>query len=137
MGFGRIFAFVNRSLILPYLQVFRIIIVALDTWRQIARSAGIERLDLLRAKFYPLSPDHWSEQQIHLLRCRWNECNRRSERNMNHSKLSMEQEDPANVLFVINRWYQQAKQMSMSRAELQWKLNQLLEQENIQYYELY
>jgi len=86
---------------------------------------------------YPMSPDHGSEQQIHLLRCRWNECNRRSERNMNHSKLSMEQEGPANVLFVINRWYQQAKQMSMSRAELQWKLNQLLEQENVQYYELY
>lgn len=69
--------------------------------------------------------DEWQRQQIHLLRCRWGHQNRRAERR----RTADEKVTAGEILSCIDKWYQQAKGFGWERAELQWRLNQILEQE--------
>ena len=66
------------------------------------------------------------KQQIHLLRCRWGKTNRTADRR----RIGVEKADPSSVWEQINQWYQRAKTASWDRAELEWRLNQILEQEH-------
>lgn len=69
--------------------------------------------------------DEWQRQQIHLLRCRWGQRNRRAEQRQTEGKKATADE----ILSCIDQRYQQAKSYGWDRAELQWRLNQILEQE--------
>lgn len=69
--------------------------------------------------------DAWQRQQVHLLRCRWGQRNRCAERRQTErTKVTADE-----ILSCIDQWYQQAKHFGWDRAELQWRLNQILEQE--------
>lgn len=69
--------------------------------------------------------DEWQRQQIRLLRCRWGQRNRHAERKRTEDKKVTADE----ILSCIDKWYQQAKGFGWERVELQWRLNQILEQE--------
>ena len=79
----------------------------------------------LSAGAFRSSYDEWQRQQIHLLRCRWGQRNRRAEQRQTEGKKATADE----ILSCIDQWYQQAKSYGWDRAELQWRLNQILEQE--------
>lgn len=70
--------------------------------------------------------DEWQKQQIHLLRCRWGKTNRVADRR----RIGVEKADPSSVWEQINQWYQRAKTAGWDRAEIEWRLNQILEQEH-------
>jgi DNA-binding XRE family transcriptional regulator len=70
--------------------------------------------------------DEWQKQQIHLLRCRWAKTNRVAKRR----RIGIKKTDPTSVWEQIDQWYQWAKMAGWDRAELQWRLNQILEQEH-------
>ena len=70
--------------------------------------------------------DEWQKQQTHLLRCRWGKTNRTADRR----RIGVEKADPSSVWEQINQWYQRAKTSGWDRAELEWRLNQILEQEH-------
>ena len=70
--------------------------------------------------------DEWQKQQIHLLRCWWGKTNRVADRR----RIGVEKTDPSSIREQINQWYQRAKTAGWDRAELQWHLNQILEQEH-------
>lgn len=71
--------------------------------------------------------DVWSQQQLQLLRYRWGQQNRPTE---HHRDLDHSEAGPSEILDRVQYWYQQAKTSGVDRSELQWKLNQLLEQEH-------
>lgn len=70
--------------------------------------------------------DVWSQQQMHLLRYRWGQQNRIAEQP--HCSED-EQDEPARLTDRIDYWYQQVKNKGADPSEIQWKLNQLIEQE--------
>lgn len=70
--------------------------------------------------------DIWSQQQLQLLRYRWGQQNRISE--YPHCSEG-EPDEPTQIIDRIDYWYQQIKNKGADPSEIQWKLNQLLEQE--------
>ena len=70
--------------------------------------------------------DEWQKQQIHLLRCHWGNMNRTA----NRKRIIWESPVQSSVWEQIDQWYQQAKTAGWNQAELQWRLNQILEQEH-------
>lgn len=74
--------------------------------------------------------DTWTQQQLHLLRYRWGQINAlpdgASVNDPGHSKNC----EPEEILQRIDYWYQKAKKRGTDWTELQWRLNQILEQEN-------
>lgn len=89
----------------------------------------LEQIELLSRMLRGCSSvdlDIWSQQLLQLLRCRWGQQNRPPEhhRNSKHSEA-----EPSEILDRVHYWYQQAKTSGDNWSELQWKLNQILEQE--------
>lgn len=70
--------------------------------------------------------DVWSLQQLQLLRCRWGQQNRPPEP---AKRANPGEAEPGEILDRVHYWYQQAKASGDDWLELQWKLNQQLEQE--------
>lgn len=70
--------------------------------------------------------DLWSQQQLQLLRYRRGQQNRPAEHHKSSKYIGLE---PSEMMDRIHYWYQLAKTRGSNWSELQWKLNQLLEQE--------
>lgn len=76
--------------------------------------------------------DPWKRQQRQLLRARWGQQNRQTQRKRQGKAMTpaMRPMDRESLLRQIDALYQDLRYDSWNRAELQWKLNQLLNREN-------
>ncbi len=74
------------------------------------------------------SDDKWNREQEHLLRFRLGQLNRSEKRA--GKLLAVENTAAVSLMERAEYWYQYMKQAGISSSELQWYLNQLLEQEN-------
>lgn len=73
--------------------------------------------------------DTWAQQQLHLLRYRWGQINALSDNTSVSETGRGTSGEPEELLQRIYYWYQMAKGRGADWAELQWRLNQILEQE--------
>lgn len=83
----------------------------------------VEILSVLLGRESKKPQDEWQMQQLHLLRCRWSKYNQVAKRR----QLLRESTPSEDILTLINQLYHDAKHSCWDRAELQWRLNQLLE----------
>lgn len=74
--------------------------------------------------------DAWAQQQLHLLRYRWGQINALSDGASINEPGRSKNCEPEEILQRIDYWYQKAKKRGVDWTELQWWLNQILEQEN-------
>ena len=75
-------------------------------------------------------PDAWTQQQLHLLRYRWGQINDLPDNTSISETGRSKSGEPKELLQRIDYWYQKAKKRGVDWTELQWWLNQILEQEN-------
>lgn len=93
----------------------------------------LEQMDILAAMLQGAKiPEQnvWAQQQIHLLRYRWGQINALPDEPAVCAEGGSQNVKPAEILRQIDYWYQEAKRQGTDWAELQWRLNQILEQEN-------
>lgn len=74
--------------------------------------------------------DAWAQQQLHLLRYRWGQINALPDGASINEPGRSKNCEPEEILQRIDYWYQKAKKRGADWTELQWRLNQILEQEN-------
>ena len=74
--------------------------------------------------------DTWAQQQLHLLRYRWGQINDLPDNTSISETGRSKSGEPEELLQRIDYWYQKAKKRGVDWTELQWWLNQILEQEN-------
>ena len=74
--------------------------------------------------------DTWVQQQLHLLRYRWGQINALPDGASINEPGRSKNCEPEEILQRIDYWYQKAKKRGADWTELQWRLNQILEQEN-------
>lgn len=74
--------------------------------------------------------DTWAQQQLHLLRYRWGQINTLPDNTSVSETGCGTSGEPEEILQRIDYWYQMAKGRGTDWTELQWRLNQILEQEN-------
>lgn len=91
----------------------------------------LEQVELLSAMLWGAEhpePDAWTQQQLHLLRCRWGQMNAEDTDTDGTGRCT--HCEPSEILRQIDYWYRKANETGADWSELQWRLNQILEQEN-------
>ena len=93
----------------------------------------LEQMEILSAMLQGTElpeQDTWAQQQLHLLRYRWGQINTLPDNTSVSETGCGTSGEPEEILQRIDYWYQKAKRRGADWAELQWRLNQILEQEN-------
>lgn len=93
----------------------------------------LEQMEILSAMLQGTEipeQDTWAQQQLHLLRYRWGQINALPDGTSTDEPGHNKNCEPEEILQRIDYWYQKAKRRGADWAELQWRLNQILEQEN-------
>lgn len=93
----------------------------------------LEQMEILSAMLQGTQlpeQDTWAQQQLHLLRHRWGQINALPDDTSTDAPGHSKNCKPEEILQRIDYWYQKAKRRGADWAQLQWRLNQILEQEN-------
>lgn len=93
----------------------------------------LEQMEILSAMLRGIElpeQDTWAQQQLHLLRYRWGQINDLPDNTSISETGRSKSGEPEELLQRIDYWYQKAKKRGVDWTELQWWLNQILEQEN-------